>query len=163
MRVRGAALSPPESASNPQPVLHHAAGVVSTAASIQSWLTVERLFDGDSNALAEELEPLWFTTLLLRVPEVRSFDVISESALGQDVRPSARGRVRVRSEMEACVDLRGLRANPLAIHLRWWSLAAHPDHADTSVQGHVRDRRKHKRAHPIVGFGLIWSTGDQRT
>jgi hypothetical protein len=79
-------------------------------------------------------------------------DVICESSLGQDLRPSARGRVRVRSEMEACVDLRGPRANPLAIH-RWWSLAAHPDHADSAVQGHVRhvrDRRKDKRDHPTL-------------
>ena len=55
----------PEGASNLQPVLHHA-GVVSA----QNWSTGKRLCGGDANALAKELEPLWFTALLLRVPEV---------------------------------------------------------------------------------------------
>ena len=49
---------------NLQPVLHHA-GVVSS----QNWSTGGRLCGGDANALAEELEPLWLTALLLRVPE----------------------------------------------------------------------------------------------
>jgi hypothetical protein len=55
---------PPEGASNPQPVLH-LAGV----ASAQNRSTGERLKGGDANAMAEELEPLWLTAILLRVPE----------------------------------------------------------------------------------------------
>jgi hypothetical protein len=31
--------------------------------------TGEHLRGGDANAMAEELEPLWLTALLLRVPE----------------------------------------------------------------------------------------------
>ena len=45
---------PPEVASNPQPVLRRAS-VVS---------------GGDANVLAEELEPLWITALLLKILEV---------------------------------------------------------------------------------------------
>ena len=41
------------------------AGVVSG----QNWSTGEYLCGGDTYVLAEELEPLWFTALLLRVPE----------------------------------------------------------------------------------------------
>ena len=39
--------------------------------SSHNWSTGERLCGGDANALAaaEELEPLWLTALLLRVPE----------------------------------------------------------------------------------------------
>jgi hypothetical protein len=55
---------PPEGASNLQPVLPHA-GVVSA----QNWSRGERLCGGDANAMAEALEPLLLTALLLRVPE----------------------------------------------------------------------------------------------
>jgi hypothetical protein len=54
----------PEGVSNLQPVLHHACVV-----SVQNWSTGERLCGGEANALAEELEPLWRTALLLRVLE----------------------------------------------------------------------------------------------
>jgi hypothetical protein len=64
----GPPLPPPKGASNPQPVLRDAG--VATA---QNWSTGEHLCGEhlcDANALAEELEPLWFTALLLGVPEV---------------------------------------------------------------------------------------------
>jgi hypothetical protein len=64
----GAPLHPPEGASNQQPVLPHS-GIVSA----HNWLTGESLCESlcvcDTNALAEELEPLWFTTGLFRVQE----------------------------------------------------------------------------------------------
>ena len=62
---------------NLQPVLHHA-GVVSS----QNWPTGERLCGGGANAMADELEPLWLTALLLRVPEAFAC-FFCESALGQ--------------------------------------------------------------------------------
>ncbi len=49
---------------NPKPVLRHTGGV-----SAQNWSTGERLCGGDAKVLSEELEHLWFTSLLLRVPE----------------------------------------------------------------------------------------------
>jgi hypothetical protein len=55
---------PPEGASNLEPVLHHAGAV-----SAQNCSTGERLCGGDAKALAEELEPLWLSALLRRVPE----------------------------------------------------------------------------------------------
>ncbi len=57
----------PEGVSNPQTVLRHA-GVVSD----QNWSTGELLCGSVANVLAEKLEPLWFTALLLRVPEAVS-------------------------------------------------------------------------------------------
>ena len=79
-----------------------------------NWSTGERLCGGDANALAEELEPLWLITLLLRVPEAFGCYISPHSArsacrLTALVRTNlrCRVRVRVRSEMEACVDLRG--------------------------------------------------------
>ncbi len=54
----------PKGTSNQQPVLRHAGSV-----SAQNWLTGELLRVGVANILAEELETLWLTSLLLRVPE----------------------------------------------------------------------------------------------
>ena len=54
----------PKGISNLQPVLRHASVV-----SVQNWLTGELLRGGVVNILAEELEPLWLATLLLRVPK----------------------------------------------------------------------------------------------
>jgi hypothetical protein len=57
----------PKGASNPQTVLCHASIV-----SAQNWSAGDRpVCVSDANVLAEELEPLWFTAILLRVPEAR--------------------------------------------------------------------------------------------
>ena len=62
--------------------------------------------------MAEEPEPLWVAALLLRVPEAFGRYISLHSARPSCDRPyravtvsGARGRVQVRSEMEACVDL----------------------------------------------------------
>ena len=106
---------PPEGASHLQPVRRHAGLGFSVLCLLRTnWSTGERLCGGDANALAEELEPLWLITLLLRVPEAFGCYISPHSArsacrLTALVRTNlrCRVRVRVRSEMEACVDLRG--------------------------------------------------------
>ena len=72
---------------NLQPVLHHA-GVVSS----QNWPTGERLCGGDANAMADELEPLWLTALLLRVPE--AFGCYISLHSGRSARERERERER---------------------------------------------------------------------
>ncbi len=74
----GATLPPPEGVSNPQPVLR-LAGVVSA----HNWSTGERLCGGDSNVLAEELEPLWFTTHRAPPQSPGGLWMFYQSALGQ--------------------------------------------------------------------------------
>jgi hypothetical protein len=57
---------PPEGVSNPQPVLRHVSAV-----SAPDWSTGSACVAVTPICcLAEELEPLWFTALLLRVPAV---------------------------------------------------------------------------------------------
>ena len=84
--------------------------------------TVERLCGGDADAMTEELEPLWLIALLLRVLEAFGCYISLHSArsacrltvLGRTaVTSGARGRVRVRSEMEAFVDLFRVPGRPL--------------------------------------------------
>jgi len=62
----------------------------------QSWSTAEHLCGGDANALAEELEALCFTALLLRVTDVFGCYIILHSARSA-CRLTALGRTNLRA------------------------------------------------------------------
>ncbi len=97
--VGGAPLPPPpgEGAGNLPPVLHHA-GVVC----LLRFSTGERLCVGDANVMAEELEPLWLTALLLRVPKTFGCYISLHSARSA-CRLTALGRTDLRCQGQSSV------------------------------------------------------------